>query len=220
MKDQKINLEMYTDEYVLSEIEKLRYTYGVNKVIRYNLTREEKYQTQSVAEHVNNMLIMAHYFRDLEDPEHKLDFPKIVRMILMHDMGEIETGDIIMSVKTKNDSEKEAIAIQEVVKKSPNFIAEEIMGLFEEFETLKTPEAKFAKAIDKIESQIFWFSKEGAEMIKEVHFNRGRTIQEGKDIEDMAYNRELNMFKSGGFFIIARFIELVNKTRLNNNWLD
>ena len=49
-------LDKYTDEYVLGEVRKLQYTYGLNKVIRYNLERLEKFQTQSVAEHLTNIV--------------------------------------------------------------------------------------------------------------------------------------------------------------------
>ena len=55
------------ENHMLSEVEKLLYTYGINKVIRYSKSRVEEYQTQSVAEHVANMIFCAYYFRDLED---------------------------------------------------------------------------------------------------------------------------------------------------------
>jgi 5'-deoxynucleotidase YfbR-like HD superfamily hydrolase len=71
-----MKIEDITEDWILQEIEKLKYTYGLNKVVRYNLIREEIYETQSVAEHVTNMLILAHYFRELEDPERKMDMEK------------------------------------------------------------------------------------------------------------------------------------------------
>ncbi len=49
------------------------------------------------------MLHLAYYFRDLEDPKRLMDFDKVVRMILVHDMGEIETGDISCVLKTQLD---------------------------------------------------------------------------------------------------------------------
>jgi hypothetical protein len=58
-----MNFSILTDEYILSEIEKLKYPYGLNRVIRFNLERKEEFQTQSVAEHVTNMIFLAYYFR-------------------------------------------------------------------------------------------------------------------------------------------------------------
>jgi 5'-deoxynucleotidase YfbR-like HD superfamily hydrolase len=91
-----------TDTYIADEIEKLRYTYGLNKVIRYNQKRKEEPQTQSVAEHVTNSIFLAYYFRDFEDPNHELDFDKVIKIIMMHDMGEIETGDIMSPAKKQH----------------------------------------------------------------------------------------------------------------------
>lgn len=148
-----------TKDWILKEIEKVKYSLKQNDIIRYNLTRAETPSTksQSVAEHLYNMLILAHYFRDLEDPEHKMDFEKIVRMILMHDMGEIETGDIVMGQKTENQKELETNALLRVKEKTPEFISKNISELCEEYDHYKTQEAKYVKALDKLEQQ-FWHS--------------------------------------------------------------
>ena len=124
-----IKSEDLTTEYILAEIKKIKYTYGLNKVIRYNLKRNEKFQTQSVAEHLTNMMYLAYYFRSLEDPENKLDWDKVIKIILMHDLGEIETGDIITVAKTFLDENKEREAIQKVKEQSPDFVATQIYQL-------------------------------------------------------------------------------------------
>ena len=172
----QIKIEDLTEEYVLSEIKKIKYTYGLNKVIRYNLDRQEAYQTQSVAEHLLNMIFLAHYFRDLEDSGHKMDFEKVIRIIMMHDMGEIETGDIITVAKTNEDEDEERKAIQKVKAKSPKFVSDEIEELYGEFENPKTLEGKFALAIDKLEGQIFWIEKKGVEMVKHINAVAGFDI--------------------------------------------
>jgi 5'-deoxynucleotidase YfbR-like HD superfamily hydrolase len=156
---------------ILKEINKILYTYGLNKVIRYGQERKEVYQTQSVAEHVTNMIFCAYYFRDIEDPKHKIDLERVVRLIIMHDMGEIETGDIITNRKTEADSKKELIAIKQVAKKSPDFVRREIKDNFNRFENPKTREEKFAKAIDKFEGLLFWFPDDGIKMIKTIAAN-------------------------------------------------
>lgn len=157
--------------YILSEIDKLRYTYGLNKVIRYQQSREEVHQTQSVAEHVTNIMFCAYYFREIEDPHEEMDFDKVIRLILMHDLGEIETGDIVTTKKNGSDIEKEKEAIKHVIEKSPDFISREVAQAFEGFEDPKTVEERFARAMDKFEGMLFWFSDEGISMIKTVSSN-------------------------------------------------
>lgn len=156
---------------VLKNIDKLLYTYGLNKVIRYKQERSEIYQTQSVAEHVTNMIFCAYHFRDIEDPKHKMDFERVIRLMLMHDMGEIETGDIITNEKNSNHFEIEKNSIKEVAKKSPDFVKREIEDNFDNFEAPKTPEERFAKAMDKFEGLLFWFTDDGIKMIKTISAN-------------------------------------------------
>ena len=154
------------EAHILSEVDKLLYTYGINKVIRYSKSRVEEYQTQSVAEHVANMIFCAYYFRDLEDVNREIDMDRVVRLIIMHDMGEIETGDIVTTHKTANHTEMERQAIQEVKNKSPDFVSREIENVFESFENPKSKEERFARAIDKFEGLLFWFPDDGIKMIK------------------------------------------------------
>jgi 5'-deoxynucleotidase YfbR-like HD superfamily hydrolase len=199
-----------TDEYILSEIEKLLYPYGLNRVIRYNLARTEEFQTQSVAEHVANMIFLAHYFRDFEDPRHELDFEKVIKLIMMHDMGEIETGDIIAVAKNQNHEILERKAITLVKEKSPKFIADEIETLYEEFENPKTQEGKYANPIDKFEGQIYWMEKKGVEMVIHAHKSAGL---ETKIVHPIHMKKVFTMLDTYNFPIIKRFLEVIEKKK-------
>lgn len=211
------NIEKFTDEYVLAEIKKIKYTYGVNSVIRYNLERDELHKTQSVAEHVTNMLFLAYYFRELEDPNAKMDFDKVVRMILFHDMAEIETGDIITTIKTSADDEVERLAVKTVKEKSPEFVAREVEALYDEIEDAKTFEARFVKAIDKLEGQIFWVEKEGVEMVDFIDKKTGIDINVVYPIMMDKINKMLNDFD---FKYIIRFMEVIHKERMKTGILN
>jgi 5'-deoxynucleotidase YfbR-like HD superfamily hydrolase len=202
MRPEKATSEI-TSEWILQEVEKITYTYNLNKVVRYNLNREEELESQSVAEHVYNMLVLAHYFRDLEDPERKLDFEKVTKIILMHDMGEIETGDIIMSQKRDSHQQIESQAIDVVASKSPKFISEEIRHIYDEFENPQTLEGKFCKAIDKIEAQ-FWFTAVCADlkMIKFVTSIEERVRNEAK---------RRDMWSKLGFKVIEQFATTIDR---------
>ncbi len=210
-------IEHFTDEYVLSEIKKLKYTYGLNRIIRYNLNRVEHHQTQSVAEHVCNMIFLAHYFRDLEDPDNGMDFEKVIRIIIMHDMGEIETGDIILVAKTEADTELEKQAIQKVKVQSPDFIQRQIEELFEEFENPITFEGKFVKAIDKLEGQIFWVEKAGVEMAKDINNKAGFDINM---VYPIMMTKVYEMLKEFNFKYIERFMEVIDQEKVKNGIMD
>lgn len=211
------NIEQFTDEYVLAEIIKIKYTYGVNSVIRYNLERDELHKTQSVAEHVTNMLFLAYYFRELEDPKNLLNFDKVVRMILVHDMAEIETGDIITTIKTIADSEAERLALKTVKEKSPEFVAKELEELCDEIEDSKTFEARFVKAIDKLEGQIFWIEKEGVEMVDFIDKKTGIDINVVYPIMMDKINKMLTDFD---FKYIIRFMEVIHQERMKTGIIN
>ncbi len=55
------------DAFVLEELRKLQYLYGQQQVIRSNLTRTEDIMTESVAEHIYGLTVLAHYFSLLEE---------------------------------------------------------------------------------------------------------------------------------------------------------
>ena len=195
---------------ILENVHKLMYTYGLNKVIRYEQVRNEVHQTQSVAEHVTNMLFCAYHFRDIEDPEHRLNFEEIIKMILMHDMGEIETGDIVTNKKTKADTELEYVAIKSVKVKSPNFVKREVESIFERFEEPQTPEERFAKAIDKFEGTIFWFTDDGIKMIKSVSSN---------DVIQRYFERLESTLDKLGFINILKYIIVMKDDMISRGLL-
>jgi len=202
--------EQLSDEYILAEIEKLKYPYGLNGVIRYNLTRKEPFRTQSVAEHVANMIFLAHYFRDFEDPGHELNFEKLIKLIMVHDMGEIETGDVVTVAKGESHELLEREAIKLVREKSPLFIAKEVESLYEEFTNPKTKEGKYAQAIDKFEGQFFWVEKEGVEMLIEVHKTVGL---DSKIVHPIHMAKVFNMLDAYNFPVIRRFLEVIEKKK-------
>lgn len=87
-----------------------------------------------------------------EFPE--LDRDKVIRMCLVHDLGEAITGDIPAFEKTKADEIAEAEKLKEWLDTFPQPYKEELTGLFAEMEAQQTKEAKLYKALDKLEAVI------------------------------------------------------------------
>ena len=106
---------------------------------------------ESVAEHSWRITLMAYFVSD-EFPE--ADLLKIMKMCLIHDLGEAFTGDIPAFEKTDKDSEKEADVLGEWVKILPEPFDKEMAGLYQEMEEQQTLEARIYKALDKLETLI------------------------------------------------------------------
>lgn len=106
---------------------------------------------ESVAEHCWRVSLMAYWLRD-EFPEADMD--KVIRMCLIHDLGEAFTGDIPTFEKTSADEEKEAAALERWVKSLPEPQAAEMAALYREMEERQTVEAKIYKALDGLEALI------------------------------------------------------------------
>lgn len=175
-----MNLAAYTEEVILSDLDRLLYLYGLKRVIRYHQTRNESLHTESVAEHLYGMHLMAQYFLPLEDKTGTLDRARIYEMITFHDIDEIETGDVIGYTKTPAMREEEIIAMRLVVEKAPERMRTHILERVEEYEKQETIEAKFARAIDKIEPLVHIYNP----MVREVlHINK-TTIEQSRSIKD------------------------------------
>ena len=86
---------------------------------------------ESVAEHSWRLALMAMLVGD-EFPE--LDMDKVIKMCLIHDMGEAITGDIPAFVKTDSDREVEESAISNVTAMLPETERKELDALFDELE--------------------------------------------------------------------------------------
>jgi putative hydrolase of HD superfamily len=104
---------------------------------------------ESVAEHSWRAALMAFFLRD-EFPQADMD--KVIRMCLIHDLGEAFTGDIPTFDKTKADEDREERLLYAWVESLPEPYAGEMRSLYEEMAERKTLEAKIYKAIDGLEA--------------------------------------------------------------------
>jgi putative hydrolase of HD superfamily len=106
---------------------------------------------ESVAEHSWRMTLMAFFARD-EFPE--ADMYKVLRMCLIHDLGEAFTGDIPSFLKTAEDEVREETLLSQWVDSLSAPYREEMAALYREMAERKTLEAKIYKAMDSLEAVI------------------------------------------------------------------
>ena len=197
---------MLTKEEILAEVQKLQYFYGLKHEIRYAQERTEN--TESVAEHIYGMHVLADYFIELEDPLHTWDKARILQMITWHDMDELETGDVPGYLKTDAHRAREVLAIKTVLEHVPSVIAETIKSITDEYTAQETQEARFVKALDKIEPLFQLYGNENGKSL--MHKNKttleqSRMIKD-KYVEEFLYMREFNnvinmQLAEEGFFV-------------------
>lgn len=106
---------------------------------------------ESVAEHSWRIALMAMLIAP-EFPEADMD--KVIRMCLIHDLGEAFTGDIPTFDKTDADSLQEENLLEGWVQTLPAQTSGEFSELLAEMKVMETPEAKIYKALDKLEAVI------------------------------------------------------------------
>ncbi|MBQ2806783.1 MAG: HD domain-containing protein [Clostridia bacterium] len=104
---------------------------------------------ESVAEHSWRLSVLAMLCAD-EYPE--LDHDKLIRMCLIHDLGEALTGDVPSFYKTEQNELTEAEAWEQIFAMLPEPYETEFRALYKEMEAKETPEAKLYKALDNMEA--------------------------------------------------------------------
>ena len=106
---------------------------------------------ESVAEHSWRMALMAYFLRD-QFPN--ADLTRVLLMALLHDIGEVFTGDIPTFEKTDADRAREHELRDKWIDAIPAPYAAEVRSLFAEMDAMETAEAKIVKALDRMEAVI------------------------------------------------------------------
>lgn len=150
----------------------------LKKVKRAGWVRERVNGPESVAEHSFRTIILTMTLA----PRLKVDREKIVKMAIIHDLGEIKIGDLVDErgkntdftlQKTKEEKEKKAIAnlFEKIEQK------DEYLNLFIEMLERKTEEAKLFWEIDKLERTLQAFEYEKEQRINLEEFFENADVQ-------------------------------------------
>ncbi|WP_090635350.1 HD domain-containing protein [Neobacillus massiliamazoniensis] len=154
----------------IKEVERLK------NVTRTAWTSEGR--QESVAEHSWRLslfaMVLEDYFKDI-------DFNKVLRMSLVHDLGEAYDGDISAKVvvDVQEKLKKEEQGIMKLTEALPKVLQQELIMLWQEYNSGKTNEAKLVKAIDKIET-IIQHNQGDNPADFDYHFN----LEYGKKLSD------------------------------------
>ena len=116
-------------------------------------------QQESVAEHTWRLCLLALVLRPAF-PE--IDFAKLVKICIIHDLGEAVHGDVSAPEQARRaaagalagKAEQERRDLLELLTPLPPVVHDEITALWDEYEAAQSLEAKLAKALDKLETII------------------------------------------------------------------
>lgn len=161
----------------IKEIDKLKYIQRKTKL--FNSDRHE-----NDAEHSWHLAMMTIVLAEHSDKP--IDVLKVVKMVLIHDIVEIDAGDTFIYDTTKNhtNTEEELIAAKRIFGLLPTEQAAEFIAIWEEFEEGSTDEAKFARSMDRFEPLLQNTSNKGGTWAEfdvkyETVYNKKKAIKNG-----------------------------------------
>lgn len=180
----------------------------VKNIFRQTYLADGK-RKENDAEHSWHLALMAVLLKDYANEE--VDLAKVVPMVLVHDLVEIDAGDTYAydEAAAVDKKEREEKAAERIFQLLPQEQGAWLYGLWQEFEEYQTPEAKFAHVLDNSQplflndasggkswaehqvkkSQIYKrnkFTKDGSQAIWDyMEMLIAKHVKEGNIIDDM-----------------------------------
>lgn len=155
----------------------------LKSVLRQSLLVDASRRENS-AEHSWHLALFAAVL--VEHASEDVDLLRVLRMLIVHDLVEIDAGDTYAYDEegTRSKVQRERAAADRLFRLLPESQAEEWRGLWDEFEARDTPDARFAAAVDRLQPVLLnhasggtsW-SGHGVSVDQVVAFNRH--IEEG-----------------------------------------
>lgn len=128
----------------IKEIDKLKYIQRRTKLFHSD-------RCENDAEHSWHLAMMTLILAEHSDQP--IDVLKVIKMVLLHDVVEIDAGDTFIydATKSHTNTDEEWAAAKRIFGLLPTEQADEFMAIWREFEAGESNEAKFAKTMDRFE---------------------------------------------------------------------
>jgi putative hydrolase of HD superfamily len=110
---------------------------------------------ENSAEHSWHLAMMAMTLAEHAPPG--TDIGRVTAMLLLHDLVEIDAGDLFAyadAAQQARQEEAERAAADRIFALLPDGQAGELRGLWDEFEERRTPEARFARGLDRLQPML------------------------------------------------------------------
>ncbi len=160
----------------IKEIDKVKYIQRKTKLFNSN-------RNENDAEHSWHLAMMAVILA--EHANEPIDVLKVVKMVLIHDIVEIDAGDTFIYDTQKNhvNTDQERLAANRIFGLLPQEQSKEFIAVWEEFEAGLTAEAKFARTMDRLEPLLQNTSNNGGTW-KEFDVDYSKVIEKKKIINE------------------------------------
>lgn len=179
------------------EIDKLKKI--IRKTPLFDNSRKE-----NDAEHSWHISLMAIIL--LEYSNHKVDILRVIKMLLIHDLVEIDAGDTFLYAPNRNDRFSiEKKAAEKIFSILPDDQKEEFLNLWVEFEQRNTDDSKFAAVLDRLEPLL------------QNYLTKGATWKEF----DIEYNQVVNANEHicDGSLELWEYVKLILNESVDKNYL-
>ena len=141
---------MIRDQRLQKQIDFLLEADKIKNIFRrtYNSDQQRK---ENSAEHSWHLALLSLILSEYSNVE--IDKFRVMSMVIIHDLIEIDAGDTYVydAEANKTKAERERKAADRIFGILPDDQRDMIRGLWEEFEEKKTPEAKFANVLDRLD---------------------------------------------------------------------
>lgn len=160
----------------LAEIDRLKSVLRRNRLIdgsRHENSAEHSWHISMLA------VVLAEYANAPVDLLH------VIKMLLIHDLVEIEAGDTFCydEAALADQQEREQAAAERLFAMLPSDQAGEFHALWQEFEERTTPDAKFANALDRLQPVLLNYKADGGTWT-EYAVPIGQVMQRNRPIQD------------------------------------
>ena len=152
-------------------------------ILRQTLLTGSRRQ-ENDAEHSWHMAMMAVLLSEYANEP--VDVLRVVKMILVHDIVEIDAGDTYCydAAAAVGKADRERKAADRIFNLLPSDQAAEMRGLWDEFETRSTPESRFANALDRLQPVMLNYFTDGVawrshDVSREAVLKRNSPIGDG-----------------------------------------
>ncbi|EGQ9313826.1 HD domain-containing protein [Vibrio parahaemolyticus] len=161
---------------LLIELDKLK------SVLRRTRVKSAEGRLENSGEHSWHVALMAVLME--EHANAPVDICRVMKMLLIHDVVEIDAGDTFVydTAATKEQAEKEIKAAERLFGMLPTDQGQELLALWQEFEAAQSDDAKYAKALDRLIPMLLNYHTNGQSW-KENSVTREQALTINKRIE-------------------------------------
>ena len=161
------------------EIDKLK------RVLRETILMDSSRQ-ENAAEHSWHLAIMALLLSE-HVRENNIELFRVLQMLLIHDLVEIDAGDTYCydEVEVSKQASREKEAAERIFSMLPHDQTEALRRLWEEFGARKTPESRFANALDCLQPLLHNYNTDG-KIWKKHGIKRHQVLRRNEHIQHIA----------------------------------